>query len=163
VSGERGGDGWDCCGLGAAIRWCRVARPPGTSRHPLRGAILLGVVSGGVARGLAQPPARGRHPCGMRRRGLGDRRGRWGGWGGWGEWGEWGAMRWGVIASVETSGAGAGWGGVGWGRRSGGFALLTTGYKSAPLAGWGGVMRWCAERDSNPGPTVGKTSVRVGG
>jgi hypothetical protein len=57
VSPERRGDGWDCCGLGAAIRWCRVAQPPATSRHPLRGAILLGVVSGGVARGLAQPPA----------------------------------------------------------------------------------------------------------
>ena len=28
VSPERRGDGWDCCGLGVAIRWCRVAQPP---------------------------------------------------------------------------------------------------------------------------------------
>jgi hypothetical protein len=37
-------------GLGVAVRWCRVAQPPVTSRHPLRGADLWGVVSGGVAR-----------------------------------------------------------------------------------------------------------------
>jgi hypothetical protein len=31
------------------FRWCRVAQPPVTGRHPCRGAILWGVVSGGVA------------------------------------------------------------------------------------------------------------------
>ena len=40
VSRERWGDGVGGCGLGAAFRWCRSF--------------------------LAQPPATGRHPCGMR-------------------------------------------------------------------------------------------------
>jgi hypothetical protein len=37
-------------GLPAAIRWCRVAQPPVKGWHPCRGAIVRGVVSGGVAR-----------------------------------------------------------------------------------------------------------------
>jgi hypothetical protein len=74
---------WYCVGNRGCREW--LAGPPAIDRSSLRdggvwgdkrrdaastlgfvGRILLGVVTGGVARGLAQPPARGRHPCGMR-------------------------------------------------------------------------------------------------
>ena len=40
--GSVGGDGGICCGLEAAIRWCRVARPTGYRLAPLPGCEFVG-------------------------------------------------------------------------------------------------------------------------
>jgi NADPH-dependent 2,4-dienoyl-CoA reductase/sulfur reductase-like enzyme len=62
---------------------------------------LSGVVSGGVARGLAQPPATGRHPDGMLRV-----------FGGGRNWlCRWGGLGFGVFGAGQWREAGQSWGG----------------------------------------------------
>ena len=68
----RGWWGEICCGLGVAIRWCRVAQPPAGGRHPCGMRRREGWLCDGARRGIRTPDQLCvREMCGWGRMGRG--------------------------------------------------------------------------------------------